>query len=53
MIKKKVVKFKDGSSKTNVRVLISYRPGPREKPKQKNIKNFGYLEDYPNQEKIS
>ena len=52
MIKKKVVKFKDGSSKTNVRVLISYRPGPGEKPKQKTIKNFGYLEDYPNQEEF-
>lgn len=49
MIKKKINKFKDGTFKTNVRVMISYRPGPGQKPKQKTIKNFGYLEDYPDQ----
>ena len=52
MIKKKINKFKDGSYKTNVRVMISYRPGPRQSPKQKTIKNFGYLEDYPNQDEF-
>lgn len=50
MIKKKINKFKDGTFKTNVRVMISYRPGPGQKPKQKTIKNFGYLEDYPDQQ---
>lgn len=52
MIKKKVNKFKDGTFKTNVRVMVSYRPGPGQKPKQKTIKNFGYMEDYPNQEEF-
>ena len=52
MIKKKVNYFKDGTCKTNVRVMVSYRPGPGQKPKQKTIKNFGYLEDYPNQEEF-
>lgn len=49
MIKQKKNFFKDGSFKTNVRVMISYRPGPNMKPKQKTIKNFGYLEDYEDQ----
>ena len=40
MIKKKVNYFKDGTHKTNVRVMISYRPGPGQKPKQKTIKNL-------------
>lgn len=52
MIKKKINKFKNGTFKTNVRVMISYRPGPGQKPKQKTIKNFGYMEDYPNQEEF-
>ena len=52
MIKKKVNYFKDGTHKTNVRVMISYRPGPGQKPKQKTIKNFGYSEDYPNQKEF-
>ena len=52
MIKKRVVKFKDGSFKTNVRVVSSYRPAPKTKPKQKTIKNFGYMEDYPNQKEF-
>lgn len=50
LIKKKINTFKDGSFKTNVRVMISYRPGPNQKPRQKTIKNFGYLEDYPDQD---
>jgi len=49
MIKRTIVKFLDGSTKTNVRVMISYRPGPKLPPKQKTIKNFGYLEDYEDQ----
>lgn len=52
MIKKKIVNFKDGSFKTNVRVMLSYRPGPGLEPKQKTIKNFGYMEDYPNQKEF-
>ena len=50
MIKKKKNFFKDGTSKTNVRVMISYRPGPNMQPKQKTIKNFGYMEDYDDQD---
>lgn len=50
MIKKKKNYFKDGTYKTNVRVMVSYRPGPGKPPKQKTIKNFGYMEDYPDQE---
>lgn len=52
MIKQTKVKFKDGTVKTNVRVMISYRPGPHQPPKQKTIKNFGYLEDQSNQEQF-
>ena len=52
MIKKKINTFKDGTFKTNVRVMISYRPGPGQKPKQKTIKNFGYMEDYPDQDEF-
>lgn len=50
MIKQKRNYFKDGTYKTNVRVMMSYRPGPKQPPKQKTIRNFGYLEDYENQE---
>lgn len=50
MIKKKINTFKDGTFKTNVRVMISYRPGPGQNPKQKTIKNFGYMEDYPDEQ---
>lgn len=52
MIKKKINTFKDGTYKTNVRVMISYRPGPGQKPKQKTIKNFGYMQDYPDQKEF-
>jgi len=52
MIKQTKVRFKDGTVKTNVRVMISYRPGPHQPPKQKTIKNFGYLEDQSNQEQF-
>lgn len=52
MIKQKRNYFKDGTYKTNVRVMLSYRPGPKQPPKQKTIKNFGYLEDYEDQEKF-
>ena len=45
MISKHKIYFKDGSYKTNVRVVEGYRPGPGMSPKQRQIKNFGYLED--------
>jgi len=36
---------KDGSPRTQVRVVEGYRPGPGMPTKQRTIKNFGYLED--------
>ncbi len=45
MIKKTMVHFKDGSSKTLIRVLKSFRPGSNQNSKQVTVKNFGYLED--------
>jgi hypothetical protein len=45
MIKKTIVHFRDGSSKTLIRVLKSFRPGSNQNSKQVTIKNFGYLED--------
>ncbi|HKL47733.1 MAG TPA: hypothetical protein VJ878_03610, partial [Candidatus Izemoplasmatales bacterium] len=50
MIRKDKVKYKDGSFKTHIRVVKSYRPGPKRPPKQTTIKSFGYLEDQENQE---
>lgn len=46
MIRKDKKKMKDGSHKTYIRVVESYRPGPGMKPKQRTIKSFGYLEDH-------
>ena len=45
MIRKDKVKLIDGSVKTHVRVVKSYRPGPGMSPKQATVKSFGYLED--------
>jgi hypothetical protein len=50
MIRKDSKTFKDGSVKTQVRVVEGYRPGPALPPKQRTIKDFGYLEDQPDQE---
>jgi transposase len=36
---------KDGSPRTQVRVVEGYRPGPGMATKQRTIRNFGYLED--------
>ena len=49
MISKHKIKLKDGKIKTNVRIVEGYRPGPGQSPKQRQIKNFGYAEDYPDQ----
>ena len=49
MISKHKIKLKDGTIKTNVRIVEGYRPGPGQSPKQRQIKNFGYAEDYTDQ----
>ncbi len=49
MISKHKIRLKDGTIKTNVRIVEGYRPGPGQGPKQRQIKNFGYAEDYPDQ----
>lgn len=36
---------KDGTPRTQVRVVEGYRPGPGMPPKQRTIRDFGYLED--------
>ena len=46
MISRHKVYFKDGTYKTQIRVVEGYRPGPNLPPKQRQIKNFGYLEDH-------
>lgn len=48
MIKKSKVTFKDGSTKTHIRVVEGVRIG--NKITHRHIKNFGYLEDNENQE---
>lgn len=45
MISKHKVKRKNGF-KTQIRVVEGYRPSPGAAPKQRQIKNFGYLEDH-------
>jgi transposase len=52
MIRKDLKTFKDGSVKTQIRVVEGYRPGPGLPPKQRTIKDFGYLEDNENQEEF-
>lgn len=48
MIKKTKVKFKDGSTKTQIRVVEGVRVG--NKIKHRHIRGFGYLEDNDDQE---
>jgi hypothetical protein len=45
MIKKELKRQPDGTYKTFIRVVESYRPGPRMNAKQRPIRPFGYLED--------
>src|SRR5690554_101669 len=52
MIKLDKRKKKDGTPRTQVRVVEGYRPGPGLPTKQRTIKNFGYLEDQDNPEKF-
>lgn len=50
MISKTKIKFANGTEKTQIRVVESYRPGPGINPKKRTIKSFGYLEDQENEE---
>jgi len=50
MISKHTIHYKDGTQKTNVRIVEGYRPWPGKAPKQRQIKNLGYAEDYEDQE---
>ena len=50
MIRKDKKTYADGTIKTQIRVVEGYRPGPGLAPKQRTIKNFGYLEDQKDQE---
>ena len=43
---------KDGTPRTQVRVVEGYRPGPGMPTKQRTIKNFGYLEDQEDPDKF-
>ncbi len=36
---------RSGKTKTHIRVVEGYRPGPGLPPKQRTVKSFGYLED--------
>jgi transposase len=50
LIKRDKQKARDGQIKTYIRVVESYRPAPGQKPKQRTLKSFGYLEDQTDQE---
>lgn len=50
MIKKDKHKFADGTFKTQVRVMEGYRDKETGKVRQRTIKSFGYLEDYPDKD---
>ncbi len=52
MIRKDKVKLVDGTTKTHLRVVKSYRPGPGQTPRQVTLKSFGYLEDASDPEKL-
>ena len=52
MISKHKIKFKNGTVKTQIRVVEGYRPYPGASPKQRQIKNFGYLEDWDDQDEL-
>ena len=45
MIKKDKKVLPDGSFKTYIRVVESYRPGPGRESNKRTLKSFGYLED--------
>ena len=45
MIRKDKHTDRNGNVKTQIRVVEGYRPGPGMSPKQRTIKDFGYLED--------
>ena len=47
MLKIDVRKNAKGQTRTQVRVVEGYRPGPGLPPKQRTIQDFGYLEDQP------
>lgn len=52
MIRKDKKKLKGNITKTWIRVVEGYRPGPGLPPKQRTIKSFGYLEDQENPEEF-
>ena len=52
MIRKDKKTFKDGTVKTFLRVVESYRPGKGKNPKQRTLRSFGYLEDAENPEAL-
>lgn len=52
MIRKDPKVRKDGTVKTQVRVVEGYRPGPGLPTKQRTIKSFGYLEDQDDPERF-
>lgn len=45
MIRRTVFRRADGTVRTQIRVMQAYRPYPGHNPKQRTIKDFGYLED--------
>ena len=49
MIKKDKRVNAKGETKTQIRVVEGYRPGPGMAPKQRTIRDFGYLEDQADQ----
>ena len=42
----------DGTTRTQVHIAEGYRPSPVASPKQRIIKNYGYLEDQENPEEF-
>lgn len=45
MIKRDMIKKKDGTVKTYIRVTEGYRPAPGKQTRHRTLKSFGYLED--------
>ena len=50
MIRKDKKTLQDGTIKTYIRVMESYRPGSGKNSRQRTLKSFGYLEDQPDPE---
>lgn len=50
MIRKDIKTLQDGTIKTYIRVMESYRPGSGKNSRQRTLKSFGYLEDQPDPE---